>query len=235
MSFDLAVHSSLVAPHSAAQDAFEAPGCFDEETSLDGADHREDAESKRERSARSAGTPEADRAFARALAALAPDLRARALRLCRDGAAADDLVQDAIERALRFRAQFQPGTNLRSWAQTIVFSVFVTGYRRRRREREAVRALTVDPCAWTLPEGGDAHAVEASALEVSPPMRRALDTLPAAYREILMLVDVSELSYRDAAAHLRIPVGTVMSRLHRARKQLAGALGHDKGAPPLAA
>src|SRR4051812_40770380 len=91
-------------------------------------------------------------AFLRDLVALRPELRARALRLTRNEAAAEDLVQDAIERALKFRAQFVPGTNLRSWAQTIVFSVFVTGWRRKRRERDAVKSLSIDPCAWTAQE-----------------------------------------------------------------------------------
>ena len=169
--------------------------------------------------------------FATQLLALRPDLRARALRLTRDDAAADDLVQDSIERALRFRAQFVAGTSLRSWAQTIVFSVFVTGYRRRRRERDAIRVLTVDPCAWTAPE----HAAPDTKSALSPRVRAALDALPATFREVLLRVDVEEQSYRDAADALAVPIGTVMSRLHRARKQLAALLAEPAVAPPLAA
>lgn len=168
-----------------------------------------------------AGAREA--AFVRDLLALRPDLRARALRLTRDEAHADDLVQDAIERALRCRAQFVPGTNLRSWAQTIVFSVFVSGYRRKRREREAMRSLGVDPCAWTQPEPESATPMS----ELPPRMRRAVDALPRSFREVLLLVDVGEHSYRDVADSLGIPIGTVMSRLHRARRQLASALGDE--------
>ena len=162
--------------------------------------------------------------FPRDLVALRPELLARALRLTRNPAHADDLVQDAIERALRFRDQFQPGTNLRSWAQTIVFSLFITGYRRRRREREAVRVLTVDPCAWTTKEVG---SIDASTLELSPSLRRAVEALPKSFREVLMMVDVGELSYRDAADAIGVPIGTVMSRLHRARKQLASMIETD--------
>lgn len=164
--------------------------------------------------------------FARELVALRGELHARALRLTRDVAAADDLVQDSIERALRFRAQFTPGTSLRSWAQTIVFTLFITGYRRRRREREAVRSLTVDPCAWTT---NDSPSVEAAQRDLSPPMRRALDSLPKSFREVLLMVDVGDLSYRDAADALGVPIGTVMSRLHRARKQLAAAIQATPG------
>ena len=162
-----------------------------------------------------------DDSFARELVALRGELQARALRLTRDPAAADDLVQDSIERALRFRAQFTPGTSLRSWAQTIVFTLFITGYRRRRREREAVRSLTVDPCAWTAAEP---MSVEGAQRDLSPTLRRALDGLPRAFREVIVMVDVGDFSYRDAADALGVPIGTVMSRLHRARKQLAAAI-----------
>ncbi len=162
--------------------------------------------------------------FVRALLALRPDLRARALRLTRSDAAADDLVQDAIERALRFREQFTPGTNLRSWAQTIVFSLFVTSWRRRRRERDAVRSLTVDPCAWTAQDG---ETIDGSMRDLSPKVRRALDELPTAFRDVVLMVDVGDRSYRDAADMLHVPIGTVMSRLHRARKQLAVALAEE--------
>jgi RNA polymerase sigma-70 factor (ECF subfamily) len=169
-------------------------------------------------------TPSLRDAFVYDLLAIRPDLRARALRLTRDDAHADDLVQDAVERALRCREQFVPGTNLRSWAQTIVFSVFVSGYRRRRREREAMKTLGVDPCAWTQPEP-ETPALPMS--ELPPRMRRAVDALPSGFRQVLMLVDVGEHSYRDVADHLGIPIGTVMSRLHRARRQLAAALGDE--------
>jgi RNA polymerase sigma-70 factor, ECF subfamily len=169
-------------------------------------------------------------AFARDLVALRPELRARALRLTRDEARAEDLVQDAIERALRFRSQFTPGTNLKSWAQTIVFSVFITGWRRRRRERDAVKSLAIDPCSWTAQEG---DVIGAQMREMSPRVVRALNELPRAFRDVVLMVDVDERSYRDAADTLKVPIGTVMSRLHRARKQLAEALVEP--AEPLAA
>jgi DNA-directed RNA polymerase specialized sigma24 family protein len=85
------------------------------------------------------------------LTELLPDLRGRAMRLCADRAQADDLVQDTVERALRFAGQYEQGTNLRAWAYQILFSVFVTRYRRQRRERKAMRWLATDPCAWTQP------------------------------------------------------------------------------------
>ncbi|MBI2391479.1 MAG: RNA polymerase sigma factor [Deltaproteobacteria bacterium] len=180
--------------------------------------------------------------FARELVALRPELRARALRLTRNEALAEDLVQDAIERALKFRDQYTPGTNLKSWAQTIVFSLFVTGWRRRRREREAVKALAIDPCAWT---SHDDVSLGAEMRDLSPKVRRALDELPRAFREVVLMVDVGDRSYRDAAVALGVPIGTVMSRLHRARRQLAASLAEPAeraatreardDSPPLAA
>ena len=75
------------------------------------------------------------------LVELIPELRARAMRLCSDRAAAEDIVQDTVERAIRFEDQYQRGTNLRAWAFQILFSVFVTRWRRRRRERNALENL----------------------------------------------------------------------------------------------
>ena len=164
-------------------------------------------------------------AFARDLVAIRPDMRARALRLTRDDAQAEDLVQDAMERALRFREQFQPGTNLKSWAQTIVFSLFVTGWRRKRRERDAVKSLAIDPCSWTARE---AESIDVQLKDLSPKVRQALNELPRSFRDVVLMVDVDERSYRDAADALGVPIGTVMSRLHRARKALAVALAGEQ-------
>ena len=157
-------------------------------------------------------------ALATQLARFTPELRGRAMRLARCSAKADDLVQDTVERAMRFAGHYQAGTNLRAWAHQILFSVFVTGIRRDRRHRKAVTNLASDPCAWTQPE-----PVEPSA-GLSPSVRRALATLPSAFREVVLLVDVEDRAYKDAARALGVPVGTVMSRLHRGRKLLAEAL-----------
>jgi RNA polymerase sigma-70 factor (ECF subfamily) len=162
------------------------------------------------------------------LVALVPDLRARALRLCGDGAAADDVVQDTVERALRFADQYERGTNLRAWALQILFSVFVTRWRRRRRERTALEALAADPCAWTVPIGFTPPDAGEGAL--SKATREKLAALPAGFREAVVMVDLQERSYREAARALGVPVGTVMSRLHRARKLLAEQMASDREA-----
>jgi RNA polymerase sigma-70 factor (ECF subfamily) len=162
------------------------------------------------------------------LVELFPQLRARALRLCGDGPTADDVVQDTIERALRFSHQYERGTNLRAWAQQVLFSVFVTRWRRRRRERGALGQLAGDPCAWTVPTHFAAPDAGDGAMMTST--RRTLDALPAGFRAVITLVDLEERTYVDAAGALGVPVGTVMSRLHRGRKLLAEKMGAQEAA-----
>ena len=155
------------------------------------------------------------------LVALLPELRARAFRLTTKPSSADDLVQDTIERALRFADQYTRGTNLRAWAYQILFSVFVTGYRRSRRDKNALRSLANDPCAWTLPDAFSSPDVAAA---LSPATQRELDALPSGFRAVVTLIDIESCSYREAADELGVPVGTVMSRLHRGRRLLADKL-----------
>ena len=155
------------------------------------------------------------------LVELVPELRGRACRLCGDPTTAEDIVQDTVERALKFARQYERGTNLRAWVYQILFSVFVTRYRRSRRERNALRALATDPCAWTVPER---FIAPDAASTLTPTTQGKLDALPATFRSVLKLVDLDELTYREAASELGVPVGTVMSRLHRGRKLLATQL-----------
>ncbi|MEO8874114.1 MAG: RNA polymerase sigma factor [Polyangiaceae bacterium] len=170
----------------------------------------------------SAATSSKVDSFGSALGALVPDLRGRALRLTRgDVSLADDVVQDTVERALRFSTQYQPGTNLRAWALQILFSVFITRYRRARRDRNAMKALMADPCAWTMPES---FAAPDSNADLTPAIHAQLAALPEGFRSAVMLVDLEEQTYREAADQLGVPVGTVMSRLHRGRKILAAKL-----------
>jgi RNA polymerase sigma-70 factor (ECF subfamily) len=169
-----------------------------------------------------------DDEFCVALTALVPELRARALRLSGNPALADDIAQDALERALRFASQYQRGTNLRAWALQIVFSVFVTRWRRRRRERVALEQLAADPCAWTVPAGFPAPDAGDHAL--TPSTVRKLDALPEGFRAVIVLVDLERHTYRDAARELGVPVGTVMSRLHRGRKLLAAQIDDERQA-----
>ncbi len=159
--------------------------------------------------------------IARGLVTLAPELRLRALRLAKNEATADDLVQDTVERALRFADQYELGTNLRAWSFQILFSVFVTRYRRSRREKNALRDLATDPNAWTMPER---FAAPDRTADLTTRTQKKLDALPEGFRAVVRLVDIEERSYREAADTLGVPVGTVMSRLHRGRKMLAEEL-----------
>ncbi|WP_394821886.1 RNA polymerase sigma factor [Pendulispora albinea] len=155
------------------------------------------------------------------LVALVPELRGRALRFTANPALADDMVQDTMERALRFAGQYEPGTNLRAWVFQILFSVFVTRYRRQRRERNALRVLSTDPCAWTIPP---ANGVPDREAPLTLSTKKELDALPDGFRSVIVLVDLEDRSYREAAVELGLPLGTVMSRLHRGRKLLAAQL-----------
>ena len=153
------------------------------------------------------------------LIALRRELHSHALRLTRSQTQAEDLVQDTVERALRFEDRFERGTNLRAWAHQILVNVFISRCRRNRREGRALEALSSDPCAWT------SHRTEAIGYsELSRSTRRAIDQLPLPFRNTVELIDVQELSYKAAADRLGVPVGTVMSRLHRGRRLLADVL-----------
>ena len=148
-----------------------------------------------------------------------PSLTGRARRLARTRADADDLVQETMLRALRFETTFERGTNLRAWLHRILETVFLSRCRRGSRERAALGRLARDPALTAPSAPGPVLRV------VSNRMDDALRALPASFRGVVTLVDLGDRSYREAAEELGIPVGTVMSRLFRARKLLAGSLG----------
>lgn len=140
-----------------------------------------------------------------------------ALRFSRQREDADDLLQDALLRALRGFSRFQPGTNARAWLRSIVHSAFVTGYRRRRRRAE----ISAGSYEWIE----DAASVRpGAALDSHWRVRHAFDNLPPAFRDAVKLVDLDELTYEEAAAALRCPLNTLKSRVRRGRQQLAVAL-----------
>lgn len=119
---------------------------------------------------------------------------------------------------MRFESHFIVGTNARAWLFQILFSVFITRCRRARREQRALGVLATDPCAWTLPESMPVMN------DLTPALKSELEQLPESFKRALELVDLQEMSYKDAADTMGVPVGTVMSRLHRGRKLLASAL-----------
>ena len=150
--------------------------------------------------------------------ALLPRLRVQARRLCLSDSDALDLVQDTLVRALVYERSFEPGTNLHAWLSQILRSVFVSRYRRSKRERRALERLTYDPHSWPHREPAAALAPLGARTKV------ALAELPDPFRRVVELVDLAGLEYIDAARELAVPVGTVMSRLYRGRRILAARL-----------
>ena len=148
----------------------------------------------------------------RQVGALLPELRAFARFLARDRTLADDLVQDAIVRALGALHQFQPGTSLKAWLFTIQRNAFYEHQRRRKREAVAL-ADGFEP-----EQGGGGGQDERAAIA---DLQQVIWTLPPLLREALILIGVQELSYEEAASVCAVPVGTMKARLSRARVALA--------------
>jgi len=143
-----------------------------------------------------------------------------ALRLTADPSQAEDLVQDTMLKAYRSWRQYRPGTNARGWLLTILRNTFINDYRRSKHEPVPMDLEAVEPHALyrsvedTDPEGAFfSQIVDAKVIE-------AIDALPTEFREVLSLSDIEGMSYGEIAETLNIPVGTVKSRLFRARRQL---------------
>lgn len=157
-------------------------------------------------------------AFERELLTLLPRLRRFARSLARDSADADDLMQLALERALKARHQWQAGTRLDSWMMKIVRNCWIDEVRSRARRRQ-----TFVPEEEGHAVGTDAHHdVERSA--AMHDVEKAMNALSPEQREVIALVLVEGLAYREAADLLDIPIGTLTSRLTRGRQALAQML-----------
>ncbi len=156
-------------------------------------------------------------------------LLAVATRLTRNGAEAEDLVQDTLVKALRARAQFEAGTNMRAWLLRILTNTFINRYRRGGLERSVFDGPDADPLAdgW-ISSSTMAALRDPESMALRPMLEReienALDELPEEFRLAVVLADVEELSYREIADVMGCPIGTVMSRLHRGRRLLKGRL-----------
>src|SRR5215472_19060439 len=147
-----------------------------------------------------------------------PSLRAFAISLCGNVDRADDLVQEALLRAWANMGSFQPGTNMSAWLFTILRNLFRSEYRKRRREVEDVDGSYAESLT-SLPD-------QNSRLEINE-FREALRLLPPEQRESLILVGASGFSYEEAAQICGCAVGTIKSRVNRARTRLAEILSID--------
>lgn len=158
-------------------------------------------------------------AFEQELIALLPRLRRFARSLTPQMADADDLCQAAVERALKSRGQWQPGTRLDSWMYTITRNIWIDTARsaKRRGPHDAI-----DEGAMQIAD--DSHARMEAQLELND-VDRAMARLPAEQREAVALVLVEGFAYKEAAAILDIPMGTLTSRLVRGREALLRDLG----------
>ena len=154
--------------------------------------------------------------FEREVLPLLPNLYGAALRMTRNPQDAEDLVQETYLRAYRGFSGFREGTNLRAWVYRILTNTFINSYRKKQRE-----PLTVpddDTSDWYLYDKLGASNVEASAES------EVLEDLPEGFRMAVLLADIEGFSYKEIAEIMGVPIGTVMSRLHRGRKALQKAL-----------
>jgi RNA polymerase sigma-70 factor, ECF subfamily len=147
------------------------------------------------------------------LVAMLPSLERRAYRWCRDPAEAQDLAQDTVLRALGNGPSFDSEGHLRAWLYTVLRNLFIS---RRRRDQSWQRACgELNGLAQAAPPAAPPVAF------LTPSIERAIAGLPEAFARVICLVDLQDYSYADAASTLGVPVGTVMSRLFRARQRLA--------------
>ena len=176
-------------------------------------------------------SPDPDAFAAEVLSYLEP-LYATAVRLTRNRADAEDLVQDTLVKAFRFADRFEAGTNLRAWLYTILHNTW------RNRRRDAARdSVEVDSeLVENAPAGGEGLEAPATPEQLlmreslDADLQAALDSLPALFREAVWLRDVEEFSYAEIAKMLDVPIGTVMSRISRGRRLLFTKLNAEGAA-----
>ena len=150
-----------------------------------------------------------------------------ALRFTRRRAEAEDLVQETLYRAYRSLPSFRKGSRFRAWLFRILHNVFINRARHESRAPKAVDPSTMTPAApqSVAVELRDLAEIEQLADQhFDERVKAAMDALPVAFREPMLLFAVGEMSYQEIAKTLRIPIGTVMSRLHRARGRLRASL-----------
>lgn len=159
----------------------------------------------------------------------APALLALGRRLTRSSVEAEDLVQDTLVKALRAREQYQAGTNLKAWLFKILKNTFINRYHQGHRERTMLNTNLGDPVVdgWIGSASLSAMRDPESQLlrpQLEQHIQAAVDRLPEEFRTVVLLADAEGFAYREIAEIVGCPIGTVMSRLHRARRLLKAQL-----------
>jgi RNA polymerase sigma-70 factor (ECF subfamily) len=153
-------------------------------------------------------------------------LYATALRLTRNRADAEDLVQDTVVKALRFSDRFERGTNLRAWLSTILHNTWRNRLRDSGREAVEVDSTRLEELESSAESPSASETPEDLLLRntLDADLRAALDELPEIFRQAVWMRDVEEFSYAEIARMLDVPIGTVMSRISRGRRMLLDQL-----------
>lgn len=159
-----------------------------------------------------------------------------ALRMTRNAADAEDLVQDTLAKAYAAFSQYAPGTNLRAWLHKILATTYINAYRKRKREPALARGAPLNE-DWQVsadPLTPPARSAEAEALAkiTDAGALAALRDLPTEFRTAIYLADIEGYPYREVAAIMGTPIGTVMSRLHRGRGKLRHTLARHAPRTP---
>jgi len=159
-----------------------------------------------------------------------PQLYSAAVRMTRNPADAEDVLQEALLKAFRGYGTFQAGTNLKAWLYRILTNTFINRYRKQSRRPTEVELGELEDFYLyrRLGEsaGGASRSAEEEALDlfVDADVKAAVEALPENFRIPVLLADVEGFSYKEIAEIMEVPIGTVMSRLHRGRKALQQAL-----------